>query len=176
MNDMNIGEKAKQIIGSVAPLIGTAIGGPFGALAGTLIKKALGTPEADDKAIEAAITSGNPETLLKLKEAEGAITIQMEQLGITREKLAFDDTANARAREIAVRDNTPAILAYAVTVGFFGVLAYLLVQGKPEHGGDALLVMLGSLGTAWAGITTYYYGSSAGSRKNQEALAKIAQS
>lgn len=173
---MNIGEKAKQIIGSVAPLIGTAIGGPFGALAGTVVKKLLGTPEADDKAIELAITSGNPDTLLKLKEAENAFKLQMEQLGITREQLALQDTANARAREIAVRDNTPAILAYSITFGFFGTLAYMLVNGKPETGGDALLVMLGALGTAWAGVTAYYFGSSAGSRKNQEALQAIAKS
>lgn len=173
---MNIGEKAKQIISSVAPLIGTAIGGPFGALAGTLVSKALGTDTDDHQAIEAAVTSGNPDVLLKLKEADAAFKVQMEQLGITRDKLVFDDIANARAREIQVKDHTPAILAFVITVGFFGTLGYMLVHGKPETGGDALLVMLGALGAAWTAVTAYYFGSSAGSRKNQEALAQIAKS
>lgn len=43
---MNIPDKLKQIIAAVAPTLGTAIGGPFGALAGTVLAKALGTAPA----------------------------------------------------------------------------------------------------------------------------------
>ena len=172
---MSFSDKAKQIIASVAPLIGTAIGGPFGALAGTLIHQALGTG-GDDKALEAALTSGDPEALLKLKTASQEFEVRMRELGISEDKLRFDDTANARAREIALKDHTPAILAYAVTVGFFGTLGFMLVNGKPATGGDALLVMLGSLGTAWAGIVAYYFGSSSGSKRKDEALTAIAKS
>lgn len=174
---MSFSDKAKQIIATVAPTVGAAIGGPFGGLAGVMLSKLFGSAEkpADDKAVEQAIISGDPEALLKLKQAENDFTVQMEKLGIERDKLDYDDRANARAREESVKDHTPAILAYAITAGFFGTLGFMLVNGKPQTGGDALLVMLGSLGTAWAGITAYYFGSSAGSRKNQEALAQIAK-
>jgi hypothetical protein len=168
---MSFSDKFKQIVGTVAPTLGAALGGPFGALAGKLLHDALDT-KGDDKALEAAITSGDPNVLLKLKEADQNFTVQMEKLGIDRDKLVYDDRANARAREIAVKDKTPANLAYAITVGFFGTLSFMLVNGKPATGGDALLVMLGSLGTAWAGIVAYYFGSSAGSAKKTELMAQ----
>jgi hypothetical protein len=172
---MNLGQKAKQILGTLAPMLGTAIGGPFGALAGTALSQALGVAPEDSKAAEAALLSASPDILLKVKQAEQDFTVRMRELGISEDKLVFEDIANARGREIAIRDNTPRVLAYLVTIGFFGTLAFLLVHGKPETGGDALLVMLGSLGTAWAGIMTYYYGSSVGSKTKDEALSKIAQ-
>lgn len=170
---MNISDKVKAVIAAVAPTVGTALGGPFGALAGGLVAKALGA--GDEKAVEAAIASGDPDALLKLKQAEQEFTVRMEELGIQREQLVFDDRSNARAREAQVKDRTPAHLAYAITIGFFGTLAFMLIHGKPETGGDALLVMLGSLGTAWAGVIAYYFGSSTGSDRKTEALADIAK-
>jgi hypothetical protein len=169
---MSFGSTAKSIIASVAPLVGTALGGPFGTLAGTMLAKALGT--SDPKAQEAAITSGDPDILLKLKQADNDFQTQLRQLQIDEEKLTFDDRANARAMEIATKDTTPKYMAYLITLGFFGVLGYLLAYGKPQQGGDVMLVLVGSLGTAWTGIISYYYGSSAGSAAKTDAINKIA--
>jgi hypothetical protein len=168
---MSFSSTAKQVIGTVAPLLGTALGGPFGGLAGTLLAKALGT--SDPKAQEQLIASADPAILLQLKAAENELQEHMRQLDIDEKKLSFDDTANARAREIALHDNTPKYLAYLITIGFFGVLVYLIVYGKPQTGGDVMLVLVGSLGTAWTGIVGYYFGSSAGSAAKTDTIAKI---
>ncbi len=168
---MNFGQTAKSVLATVAPLIGTALGGPFGGLAGSLLSKALGT--SDPKAMEAAITSTDPDILLKLKQADNDFQTQMKALEISEEKLSFDDTANARSMEIATKDSTPKYMAYLITLGFFGVLGYLLAYGKPQQGGDVMLVLVGSLGTAWTGIVSYYYGSSAGSAAKTDAINKV---
>lgn len=168
---MNFGQTAKSVLATVAPLIGTALGGPFGGLAGSLLSKALGT--SDPKAMEAAITSTDPDILLKLKQADNDFQAQMKTLEISEEKLTFDDRANARAMQVSTKDSTPRYLAYLITIGFFGTLAYLIIYGKPQTGGDVMLVMVGSLGTAWASIVSYYFGSSTGSAAKTDAINKV---
>jgi len=169
---MSFGSTAKQIIGTVAPLLGTALGGPFGGLAGTLLAKALGT--SDPKAQEQLIASADPPVLLQLKGAENELQEHMRQLDIDEKKLTFDDIANARAMNIQTHDTTPKYLAYLITAGFFTTLGYLIIYGKPTTGGDVMLVMVGALGTAWASVVQFFYGSSAGSAAKTDVINKIA--
>lgn len=172
---MSFGSKALQVLKTVAPTLATAVGGPFGSLAAMALSAALGTPANDPKAAETALLSATPDTLLALRKAEQDFEVRMRELGISEDKLVFDDIANARSREIAVRDTTPRNLAYGVTVGFFGTLLFMLINGKPATGGDALLVMLGSLGTAWAGVIAYFFGSSTGSARKDATISDIAK-
>jgi hypothetical protein len=75
--------------------------------------------------------------------------------------------------QIAAGSWVPGVLAMLVTAGFFGILGWLL--GHPDvKPTEPLLIMLGSLGTAWTGIVGFYYGSSHGSRANQQALIERA--
>jgi hypothetical protein len=170
---MSFGSKALQILQTVAPTVALAVGGPFGPLASAAISAALGTPKGDDKAAEAALLTATPDQLLALTKENDAFQTQMKQLGIQEEALTFADIANARAREVAVKDWTPEVLAYLVMVGFFCVLGYLVAYGKPAVGGDVVLVLLGSLGTAFTGIISYYFGSSAGSAAKTDILASV---
>lgn len=173
---MSFGSKALQILQTVAPTVALAVGGPFGPIASAAISAALGTPKGDDKAAEAALLTATPDQLLALTKANNDFQVQMKTLGIEEQKLVYDDVANARSREIAVKDSTPKYMAYLITVGFFAVLGYLIVEGKPTVGGDVMLVMVGSLGTAWTGIVAYYFGSSAGSAAKTDAINKIVAS
>ena len=172
---MNIGQQALQVLRTVAPTVAMAVGGPFGPLAATAISVALGTAPSDSKAAESALLAANPDQLLALKKAEMEFQAQMKQLEINEQALVFADDASARAREVAVKDFTPQILAYSVTIGFFGILGWLLYIGKPP-GGDVIMVMLGALGTAWTGIVSYYFGSSAGSVRKDQTISDIAKS
>lgn len=168
---MTFGQQAKSVLGAIAPILGGALGGPFGAAAGLALQKALGAN--DPKALEAAITSGDPDILVKLKQADNDFKVQMASLGVDEEKLIYDDKASARAREEAVKDKTPAVLAAIVTAGFFGVLGWLLYKGKPPDG-EVIMLLVGSLSTAWTGIVSYYFGSSSGSAAKSATIDRLA--
>lgn len=172
----------KSIFKSAFPFISAAasLGGPLGTMAANAVGKAIGADKplaADDIADAIAVaTTKDPEAMLKLRQAEEDFQLQMTKLGFDSaekiEEIQSADRANARAREIAVRDKIPAILAIAVTVGFFSLLALLAFHEIPAAAHDILMTMIGVLGSAWMGIVTYYFGSSAGSAEKTKLLAK----
>jgi hypothetical protein len=73
--------------------------------------------------------------------------------------------------QATTRSMMPPILAGAVTIGFFGIVT-LMFFSKIDENNPAILMMLGSLGTAWTGIIAYYFGSSAGSQAKTDLLSK----
>lgn len=168
----------RALVKSIAPTIGTALGGPLGGVAGLALAKVLGVPETgpgvDDSALAAAVQGASPDQLLALKKADQDFALQMQKLGFDNlealEAIAAGDRANARDREIKTQDWTPKALAIAITAGFFGLLGYLCKFEPPPGSRDILNIMLGSLGAAWLGVVTYYFGSSAGSARKDELM------
>ena len=55
----------KNIVGAVAPTLGTALGGPLGGMASNVICDVLGCPN-NPKAIEKAVAEGTPEQMFQL--------------------------------------------------------------------------------------------------------------
>lgn len=158
---------------TVLPTIATALGGPVGGIAATFIAEKLGMEDKTVEAVKAAISGATPEQLARLKEIDADLDKYFAGLGVKLEEIEAADRASARDREAKTGDSlTPRLLALGITVGFFGVLATLLVHGKPEQGGDALLVMLGSLGGAWASCVAYYFGSTKGSAEKTAIIAR----
>lgn len=162
-----------DVLSAIAPTIATALGGPLAGAAVGAIVSALGLPpDTPPEQVAAAVAKADPDTLLKLKQAEQTFNAQMKQLEVDVVRLANDDRANAREREVKTGDVTPKVLAVLITTGFFGVLAYMLAYGVPAKGGEALLVLLGALGGAWGAVVNYYFGSSKGSDAKTEAMAR----
>lgn len=163
----------KEVLAKVAPVLGTALGGP---LAGMAVKaigdKVLGKPDATEDDIATALASGDSTTLLKLKELDVQFKKDMAQVGVDLEKLAMEDRSSARAREIAVRDRMPMVLGTLVTLGFFGLLCAFLWVEPPQSNKEVLYIMLGSLGASFSGVVGYYFGTSSGSEKRAELRAR----
>jgi hypothetical protein len=167
-------EALLNLVKTVAPSLATAVGGPLAGMATRAISDALlGKPDGTEDELIDAASKASPDQLLALKKAEQDFAVRMRELEIDLQRIDAADRNSAREREVKTGDWTPKALAGAVTLGFFGVLGYMIAYGLPSQGGEALLVMLGTLGTAWGGIVSYYFGSSAGSKEKSDAMNRM---
>lgn len=93
----------------------------------------------------------------------------------------MEDTANARAREIAMaqsgnKDTTVPILAFIAVGGFLVIVVMVFVVGLKNFTPEELILigsLLGVLGTNSTTVYGYYFGSSSGSAKKSQMLDKI---
>jgi hypothetical protein len=175
--------KVASTIGGTAPLLAGLVGGPVGlgvTAAATILSHVLGTSN-DPQSIETALQ--DPAALDKVRQAESANAVQLQQLAVTAAQAQLTheiemahveagDRADARSMGVATKDWVPKALAMAVTAGFFGILLMMTLRSLPDQNRDLVNVILGSLGTAWVSIIGYYFGTSAGSARKTELLAK----
>lgn len=180
---MSAWTSALNVVKTLAPTIATVLGGPLAGGAVTALESVFGitpTPSAstDDRqsTLAAAISGATPDQLAAMRKADQDYAVAMAQAGFkdteTLAGLAVQDRASARAMQISTKSWTAPFLALFVTLGFFGVLGVMMFYTLPQATHDALMLMLGSLGTAWTGVIAYYFGSSAGSDRKTELLAQ----
>lgn len=170
----------KDAVGKIAPVLGMALTGNIpGAAASAIgvIAEALGLDSKTPEAVMVAMKGMTPEQALLLKRADQEFALsqikELNRAAEESERIASQDRDSARKREMAVKDYTPMVLAYIVSVGFFGVLVFMLTKSIPASGKEALLVMLGALGLAWGNVMSYYFGSSSGSARKTEIISHI---
>lgn len=165
-----------SIIKTVAPWIGTALGGPLGGMAVTAAANALGLSEQTEAAIKTAISGATPEQMLALKNADNDFAAKMQALNFASikdlEAIAADDRKDARAMQVGQHSKMPAFLAIFITVGYFGVLAGMMTGTLHVTDTQALLFMLGSLNTAWTGAMAFWFGTTRDSGRKTELLAQ----
>ena len=78
----------KNIVGAVAPTLGSAMGGPLGNMAMGKIAEVLGVSN-DQKSIQQAMQSATPEQMLELKKAEQEFEVQMKELDVEQNSEAL---------------------------------------------------------------------------------------
>ena len=154
----------------IAPTIATALGGPLAGMAVSAISKAIGV---DSEKVGDLISNNKltAEQIAQVKIAEIELQKQAQELGLNFEKLEVEDRKSARDMQSATKSMMPPLLAGAVTLGFFSIMVMMFFN-KVDSANPAILMMLGSLGTAWTGIIAYYFGSSAGSQAKTDLLSK----
>jgi hypothetical protein len=152
---------------TIAPTIATALGGPLAGLAIEAVSKAIGIDPQD---VKATISEGKltADQIMLLKQAEIEMAARAQEMGLDFAKLNVEDRKSAREMQAETRSYIPAVLAISVTVGFFSILVGMMTETFKTS--DALMLMLGSLGTAWTGIIAFYFGSSAGSQAKDDLL------
>ena len=154
---MKLGGLLKNVVGAVAPTLGTALAGPMGGMAAKMIAEVLGVPNTS-KAIEKAVAEATPEQLLELKKAEQAFELQMKELDVDVFKLETADIQDARGK--FSKDWTARIMGIVVVGGFMGYI-FLVTLQPPEQNSEALInLVLGYLGGLASAIISFYFGAS----------------
>jgi hypothetical protein len=147
------------LLKSVAPALATAVAGPLGGAAVTAIASKLGVSDSVEEVAKAI--AGDPAAAQKLQELE-----------LEYAKLAQENTANARAMQIAALQQTDAFskrfVAYLsafwsiMAVSYIGFVTFVDIPEKNLRFVDTILGFM--LGTVVATVLNFWLGSSAGSR------------
>ncbi len=146
-----------NIIGSVAPTLGTALGGPLGGMAGDAISKVLGC-DNDPVSLEKAIATATPEQLLEIKKVEKEFEAKMKELDVDLYKLETQEKQDAR--KTFSKDWTARIIGIAMVGGFLGYI-FLVTLQPPEQNSEALInLVLGYLGGLASAVISFYFGAS----------------
>lgn len=166
----------QTIIKTVAPWIGTALGGPLGGMAVEAAASALGVSDKTADAVRQALAGVTPDQMLALKKADQDFALQMQALGFKQvadlEAIAAGDRKDARDMQKTTRSRVPAVLSISVTAGYFGILAGMMTNLLKVSDSQALLLMLGSLSTAWGMVMAFWFGTTHDSGRKTDMLAK----
>ena len=147
----------KNLISTIAPALGSALGSPLGGAAVSMIAEKLGVPN-NQKAVEKAIQQATPEQLLELKKVEKDFEVKMKELDVDLYALETKDIQDARTK--FSKDWTSRIMGLVVVGGFMGYI-FLITLQPPEQNSEALInLVLGYLGGLASAIISFYFGAS----------------
>lgn len=160
---------------SFAPTLASALLGPLGGVAVAAIGSALGISDATTAQVSKAFEDGKitPDQLSEIKKLELQYQNEEKERGFKYSELEFKDRDSARVMQESTHSRTPAILTYLITLGFFGILGWMLYDDSVVNS-PPLLIMLGSLGTAWTGACAFWFGTTSGSQRKDVLLAQSA--
>jgi hypothetical protein len=147
----------KNIVGAVAPTLGTALGGPLGGAAASAIAGVLGC-DNDPQSLQKALAKATPEQLTEIKKAELDFEARMKELDVDLYALQTQDTADARKH--FAKDWTARFLAIALCLLFAGYIILVTVL-PPDQNSDAIInLILGSITGSFSTVIAFYFGSS----------------
>ena len=156
----------------LAPTLASALLGPLGGVAVAAIGKIIGVDNATVNTVTKAFEDGKitPEHLAEIKKLEMEYQNDEKERGFKYADLEFKDRDSARQMQINTQSSTPTVLTYLLTCGFFGVLGAMIYNPDLKESGP-LMIMLGSLGTAWTGSVAFWFGTTQGSQNKDKLLA-----
>jgi len=170
-------ERILPTISVFAPAIASALAGPAAGLGVNALFRALGVTNEDEA--QRAIETMDPETAAKLQAADHQFKRDMLAMNVNLERIAEEGIANARAREIALRDRTPSVIAFFVLFAFVICGAAVIGAAVADSlnldpvGAGLIGSVLGYLSAKSDTVITYYFGSSRSSQTKTDALADL---
>jgi len=158
---MNLVELGKTVA-KFAPILGEVIPLPGAALIGKAIGAAFGGDINDPDDLARRIEN-DPDAAIKLRQIAMDERLGVEQLAVEHIRLSNEDRANARQREIIVRDSTPAFIAKLFIAGYIGMLLViiLLLKFSTVNAFEEKILEMTIIGVSNAImlILSYYFGA-----------------
>ena len=163
----------KGLVKTVAPVLGTALGGPLGGVATKFIAgKLLGDENASEEDIAEFVTGASPEQLVRLRELDNEFKLEMRRLNV--DVMKIDAADRDSARKLAGVNMKPHMVISAVYTTMYAVVLYVVITGGadiPEAQVSLVDNVIGVLTAAQLMIMTFWFGSSSGSKEKTAKMA-----
>lgn len=147
----------KGIVGAVAPQLGTALGGPLGGAAASMISQALGC-DNDPKSLEKAIQNATPEQLAEIKKAELDFESRMKELDV--DIFALETADKQDARKHFAKDWTAKLIGLIMVVFFCAYIAMITIMPPEQNSMELINLVLGYMGGLVSAVISFYFGAS----------------
>jgi hypothetical protein len=175
----------KRLIQSAAPMLGAAIGGPFGTMAGKLVAEALGKPEAKAEEIPALLAQATPEQIAALKQAEMDFKTRMAELGYANEQkleeLVVQDRQGARDRDVKLAQsgqrNYRADFMFLLAVAMTSSLVWIVWKDPAinEYVKGIFTLVLGRFLGYLDNIYNFEFGTTRGSKSKDTTIEQLSK-
>lgn len=150
---MNLTDEISSVVGKSAPLLGSVLGSPLAGIAISLVSSIFHANTNDIKDILDKIKD-DPEASLKLKTLELQHQESLQKILATNYQTEVDDRKSARAREVALHDHVPTLLAFLFLICYAVVQVYAVMH--PTNVNDIISARLQDILVM---VFSYYFGS-----------------
>tara|TARA_R110000796_G_scaffold148262_7_gene265150 strand:- start:3363 stop:3854 length:492 start_codon:yes stop_codon:yes gene_type:complete len=156
----------KGIVGNIAPLVGTALGGPAGAAIGGMLSSALGVENKPD-AVAQALKS-NPEAAIKLRqfELENEQSIREHAFKVLDAELSDKQDA----REAHKHNPMPMVICISLTLMVAGGAYMLFTMDIPTDNKQIANLLFGTVLGQWGSSIAYWVGTTRSSNEKTKMM------
>jgi hypothetical protein len=156
----------KGVIGNIAPLVGTAIGGPAGTVIGSMVSNALGVDNTPD-AIALALKT-DPEAAIKLRKFQ--IDNEKDIRKHAFEVLDVELQDKQSARNSHKHNPMPMIICIALTGMVAGGAYMLFTMDIPVDNKNIANLLFGTLLAKWGDSIAYWVGTTRSSSEKTKLM------
>ena len=165
----------KSLLGSIAPTVATALGGPLAGSAVAAIGEALGLKDATAKSIETAFMEGKltADQISELKKLEMQFKNDESERGFKYAELTMNDRASARAASVSGGTQIHLFwMSIVLLIITLGTEVYVLLSGYPEGLSEIIVGrVLGLMDAVAMMVLAYWYGTNSSSARKTELIS-----
>ncbi len=162
----------ESLLKVVAPVLGGAIGGPFGSIAVKALIDGMDDDITTEDQMKEAVQNASPETLAKLKQIDTNFKVTMKELGVKEKDIIAKDRDSAR--NMAIQTTLlPQMIISIIFITAFAVILYTTFTGLTEMGETQktiVNILLGILSAGVVQVMNFWFGSSSGSKEKDTSI------